>query len=210
MSQAEGDHVVTVFSDYVCPFCYLGRASLRSYLEATDDPPAVEWHPFDLRGQKRGPDGTIREDVDDGKDEDYYERARENVRRLADQYGVEMVVDRDRDVDSFRAQQLALAVQTEYDRETFAALDDAIFDAHWRGERDVGDPDVLVELAGEAGIPEDDARAILEDDEREAALRDRFDAARQHGVTGVPTFVYDGYAARGAVPPEQLRQLIQG
>ncbi|MFB6185738.1 MAG: disulfide bond formation protein DsbA, partial [Halobacteriaceae archaeon] len=39
---------------------------------------------------------------------------------------------------------------------------------------------------------------------------EKFNQAQQAGITGVPTFVYDSYAARGAVPPEQLERLIEG
>jgi predicted DsbA family dithiol-disulfide isomerase len=48
------------------------------------------------------------------------------------------------------------------------------------------------------------------DDEREAALEERFAAAKEADVTGVVTFAYEGYAARGAVPPEQLERLVEG
>ena len=48
------------------------------------------------------------------------------------------------------------------------------------------------------------------DEGRRAALREQFREAQSEGITGVPTFVADGYAARGAVPPEQLRRLVEG
>jgi len=67
---------ITVYSDY------LGRTSLARYQETREEPLAIDWHPFDLRAGKRGPDGEIDESADDGKDEAYYEQARENVRRL--------------------------------------------------------------------------------------------------------------------------------
>jgi len=47
---------ITVYSDYVCPFCYLGRKSLEQYQERRDEPLEIDWHPFDLRAGKRGPD----------------------------------------------------------------------------------------------------------------------------------------------------------
>ena len=79
---------LTVYADYVCPFCFLGRQSLATYREQREDPLVVEWHPFDLRASQRTPDGDIDDSVETGKDEAYYEEARQNVRRLADEYGV--------------------------------------------------------------------------------------------------------------------------
>lgn len=106
------DDTLAVYSDFVCPFCYLGRAALREYLADAADPPTVEWRLFDLRGYKRAPDGELSEDVDDGKDDDYFEQVRENVARLREKYDVEM---RDFDdlpeVDSWDTQQAALYVR---------------------------------------------------------------------------------------------------
>ena len=202
------DETLTVFADYVCPFCYLGYGSLEQYLESADDPPAVEWHPFDLRSQKRGPDGEIDHSVDDGKDDEYFEQAKQNVRRLAEKYDVEMNLDLARDIDSWDAQKVALVLQRSHDRETFAAFHEAVFDALWVDGRDIGDEDVLLEIAAEAGVQEDVVRDILADEDLDAELQNRFEDAQQIGITGVPTFVYDQHAARGAVPPAQLRQLV--
>jgi len=210
MSEPQSTDRIEVYSDYVCPFCYLGRASLRQYLDEAEDPPDVEWRFFDLRGHKRGPDGEIDESVDDGKDEGYFEQARENVRRLQERYDVEMSLDLSRDVDSWNAQQAALHVKQVCDDETFLAFHDAVFDALWQDGRDVGDPDVLAEIAADVGVDPDEVRDAVDDDQLERELRERFDAARERGVTGIPTFAYGEHAARGAVPPEQLRRLVDG
>jgi predicted DsbA family dithiol-disulfide isomerase len=203
---------VTVYSDYVCPFCYLGKAPLEQYLADADEPPDVEWHQFDLRGYKRGRDGEIRDDVDDGKDETYFDRVRENVRRLREQYDVEMldVDDRPVDVGSWDAQKLALHVQREFDEETFAALHERLFVALWQEGRDIGAVDVLVDVAADAGIDAEAVRDAVDDDDLDRALRDRFEAATQAGITGIPTFRSGEHAARGAVPPEQLERLVEG
>ncbi|WP_256687679.1 DsbA family oxidoreductase [Halococcus qingdaonensis] len=204
-----GSETLTMYADYVCPFCYLGEASLEQYQEGRDEPLAVEWHPFDLRGGQRGPDGELDSTADDGKDEDYYAQAKENVERLQEEYDVEMSLSIATDVDSKNAQQAALYVREAYP-ETFETFHEAVFDALWQDERDIGDPDVLVDIATDLGIDADDLRAAIADDEREEALEERFAEAKQTGVTGVPTFAYEGYAARGAVPPAQLERLVEG
>lgn len=209
MSQVSRDKL-TVFSDYVCPFCYLGRAAMEEYLDQAEDPPEVEWHVFDLRGYKRSPDGSIDTDVDDGKDDDYFEQAKQNVERLKEEYGVEMNVDASMEVDSWNAQKLALYIEQAYDEATFLDYHHRTFDAHWQEGRDIGDVDVLVDLAGEAGVPEDEIRDAVADDGLDEELEARFAEAKELGITGIPTFVYDEHAARGAIPPEQFERLIQG
>ncbi len=201
---------ITVYSDYVCPFCYLGRESLARYQETRDERLQIDWRPFDLRSRKRRPDGSIDHAVDDGKDDAYYKQARENVRRLAERYGVEMSLEIATDVDSLPAQVVSYALRERHDYETWLAFDEAVFAALWEDGEDIGDPDLLVDLAADAGVAADEVRSALADDTLRETVREQFSEARRRGITGVPTFVADGHAARGAVPPEQLARLVEG
>jgi predicted DsbA family dithiol-disulfide isomerase len=201
---------ITVFSDYVCPFCYLGKAAMETYLEGAKDPPEIEWHVFDLRGYKRGPEGEIRADVDDGKDEDYFAEVRENVERLKEEYDVDMTLDFSKDVDSWDAQKVSLYVKQSVDAETFLAFHERTFEALWQEGRDISDIRVLVDIAASVGIDESEIRSAVEDEQLEAELERKFEQAQQMGVTGIPTFAYDGHAARGAIPPEQFERLVDG
>jgi predicted DsbA family dithiol-disulfide isomerase len=203
---------ITVYSDYVCPFCYLGRRSLEAYQETRDRDLEIDWQPFDLRSQKRGPDGEIDHAVDDGKDDAYFEQVRENVARLKVKYGADEMLaleDLPDDVDSFEAQVASFYVAEEYP-ERWLDFDESIFDALWLDGLDIGDVDVLVAIASEVGLDGDEIRSAVGNESLRDRLRDQFDDAQAEGVTGVPTFVSDGYSARGAVPPEQLERLVEG
>ena len=210
MSETQSSERITVFSDYVCPFCYLGRESLRQYQSTREAELEIDWHPFDLRSGKRNPDGSIDHSVDDGKDEDYYEQAKQGVRRLQEKYDVEMDLDIATDIDSLPAQIASYYVKEHYDYETWLAFDEAIFAALWIEGRDIGGEDVLVDLAEDVGVDGDEITAALDDDTLHDEVTDEFVAAQQAGVTGVPTFASDGHAARGAVPPEHLQRLVEG
>ncbi len=207
---SEADRLL-VYADYVCPFCYLGRKSLERYEETRErqSPLEIDWQPFDLRRGKRNPDGSIDHAVDDGKDDEYFEQAKQNVRRLQERYDVEMAQEIATDVDSLPAQLASLAVKEEAP-DQWRAFDDAIYEALWQDGRDIGDADVLAELAADVGLPSDVVRAALVDDDRRDRLEELFAEAPQQGITGVPTFVSGGYAARGAVPPAQLERLVEG
>jgi len=203
----DDSQTITVYSDYVCPFCFLGRRSLDRYRERRDDPLTVEWHPFDLRADRRAPDGTLDPDADDGKDEAYYERARENVERLSEEYDVDMARTLIRDVDSWNAQLVSLHVQSTHP-ESWEAFDRAVFDALWQAERDVGDLDVLVDLATAADLDPAVVETALADDELERQLDERFEAARARGIRGVPTFVTETDAVSGAIPADRFGRLF--
>jgi len=210
MSATDTDERITVYSDYVCPFCYLGRESLKRYQDTREDELEIDWRPFDLRSGKRNPDGSIDHSVDDGKDEDYYEQAKEGVRRLQEKYDVEMELDLASDVDSLPAQIVSYHVKESYDYGTWLDFDVAVFEALWQEGRDIGDESVLVEIAEAVGVDPDDVHSALDDDSLRQTVHEQFSAAQQQGITGVPTFAYEGYAARGAVPPEHLERLVEG
>ncbi|NUC73569.1 DsbA family oxidoreductase [Haloterrigena sp. SYSU A558-1] len=206
---ADSPDRLELYADYVCPFCYLGTRSLEQYREEREAPLEIDWQPFDLRSGKRNPDGSIDHEADDGKDDQYYEQAKQNVRRLQEEYGVEMNQIMATEVDSLPAQQASWYVKQEYP-EQWAAFDEAIYGALWQDGRDIGDTDVLADLAETVGLPVDEIRSAIDDDGLRTELEDRFQAAQRRGITGVPTFVYEDHAARGAVPPAQLERLVEG
>ena len=113
------------------------------------------------------------------------------------------------DVDSLPAQVASYYVKSEHP-DRWRDFDEAIFDALWQDGRDIGDSTVLAELAVDVGLDADEVRDAIADDDLREEVGERFTDAQQQGITGVPTFVYDGYAARGAVPPEQLERLVEG
>jgi len=90
-----------------------------------------------------------------------------------------------------------------------AALHDALYKAYFVDASNIGDPEVLVEVAQSVGLAAEGARAVL----TERRFKDAVDAdwakARRYGVTGVPTFVAGGHGVVGAQPYEVLVQLLE-
>ncbi|GGM68985.1 putative DsbA family dithiol-disulfide isomerase [Halarchaeum rubridurum] len=201
---------ITVFSDYVCPFCYLGRRSLAEYQASREEDLEIDWHPFDLRSNQRDDEGEVVRES--GHDDEYYEQARQNVERLREEYDADEMASAfaSDEVDSLDAQVASYHVKETRDYETWLDFDRALFTALWEEERDIGDVDVLADIADEVGIGPEEIREAVADEDLRETLKAKFGEAHQQGVTGVPTFAYEGYAARGAVPPEQLRRLVEG
>jgi predicted DsbA family dithiol-disulfide isomerase len=83
-----------------------------------------------------------------------------------------------------------------------------LYRAYFVDARNIGDPDILVELAASVGLPAEEARTVL----AERRFKDAVDAdwakSHQYGVTGVPTFVAARYGVVGAQPYEVLEQLL--
>jgi predicted DsbA family dithiol-disulfide isomerase len=88
------------------------------------------------------------------------------------------------------------------------AIHDALYRAYFVDARNIGDPDVLVEIAQAVGLPGLEARAVLAERRFKDAVDADWTKSRDYGVTGVPTFVAEGYGVVGAQPYEVLEQML--
>ena len=89
-----------------------------------------------------------------------------------------------------------------------AALHDALYRAYFVDARNIGDVDVLIDVAQAVGLPADEARAVLAERRFKAAVDQDWAKSRTYDVTGVPTFVAGGQGVVGAQPYEVLEQLL--
>ena len=88
------------------------------------------------------------------------------------------------------------------------ALHDALYRAYFVDSQNIADIEVLVELAASVGLPAIEARNVLTTRSFREAVDADWAKSRQYGVTGVPTFVADGYGVVGAQPYEALAGLL--
>ena len=88
-------------------------------------------------------------------------------------------------------------------------MDDALYKAYFVNSNNIGDVDVLLEIAGAAGLSVEEAKSVVENRTFEEAVDADWDKSRQYGVTGVPTYVAGGYGVVGAQPYEVLEKLMQ-
>jgi predicted DsbA family dithiol-disulfide isomerase len=104
------------------------------------------------------------------------------------------------------AQELAKWADT---RPGFEAIHDALYVAYFVDTRNIGDPEVLLDIAQSVGLPRDEASAVLEERRFEAEVDADWDKSRQYGVTGVPTFVASMQGVVGAQSYEVLAQFLR-
>ena len=190
-----------VFSDYVCPWCYL--ASARVARLKKEHGVKVEMVHFPLHPETPA-QGKSLEELFAGRGYDIPKmqaqmRARMQAEGLP--YG-----DRKMTYNSRLAQELGKWADTQPGGE---AIHDALFRAYFVEGRNIGDPDVLVQIAESVGLPGDQAREVLANRTYKAAVDADWQKSREYGVTGVPTFVSGGRGVVGAQPYEALEQLVK-
>jgi predicted DsbA family dithiol-disulfide isomerase len=89
------------------------------------------------------------------------------------------------------------------------AIHDALFRAYFVDARNIGDPEVLVEIAASVGLPAAQAREVIEKRTHKAAIDADWEKSHRYGVTGVPTFVIGSNGVVGAQPYEALEELVK-
>jgi predicted DsbA family dithiol-disulfide isomerase len=190
---------IDIYSDTVCPWCYLGKR--RFDLAIATRPqyePVVVWRPFELN-----PDvpveGVDRETYMAAKmpDQARLEQAHAELERLGEASGIYFRFELISRIPNTRRSHLLIAHAARSGLQ--AAIKDRIMRAYFEEGCDIGDPEELVRLAGEVGLNAAEARNAL-------ILRvgqDGVVAAERHaavlGITGVPTYIFDGqYTISGA------------
>jgi predicted DsbA family dithiol-disulfide isomerase len=201
---------IDIVSDMVCPWCYVGKRRLEKALALRPEVEAdIHWLPFQL-----SPD-MPRE----GKDrQEHYasifgaERAREIMEgmvRTAAAEGLRFETKPGaRSPNTLSAHALMVLAAATPGVDT-TALIEKLFAAHHSASEDLGNLDVLVRIAGEAGMDPDLVRQRLESGADEPAVQSLMAQARELGVSGVPFFIFDRrYAFSGAQPPEAIVELV--
>lgn len=204
---------IKIWSDLMCPFCYIGKAHLNTALEqlGIQDQVEVEWKSFQL-------DPTLPEESILMKDSDYFTKRKgfapdqvaqmhENVAQMGKAAGVEMNFDKVFLVNSTKAHcVLKLAKERGLSNEA----QELLFKAYFTEGKDLGDLAQLAGVVSELGITEAEIAAALQDESILQEIQQDIHEAQQVGVRGVPFFVFqDKYALSGAQPVESFKEVIE-
>lgn len=136
---------------------------------------------------------------------DQWARMVENLERMGKAEGI-VFSERSFTTNSHKALLLAEAAKEE-GPEIFEALNEGLFRAYFTEGRNIGDPQVLREVAQAAGVPFGRLELAWSDAAYEERLGEDREAAERIGITGIPVFIVNGrWIIEGAVPVEMLRE----
>ena len=183
-----------VWSDYLCPWCYLGRdrTALLESLGVTVTPLPYDLHPeLPPVGRRVSPTGRLAE---------------VHARIGAECAAVGLPFNPPEHIPSTRLALSAGEVVRGRRPEAFAALDAALFDAVFVTGEDIGDPDVLAEVVSRSGVDGGEVVDAVARGEGADEVRASIDAAHEVGVTGTPAWLLDG---RLLIPGVQDRETIE-
>lgn len=192
------------YGDYCCPFSYLLWHSLGEYWRTAHDPPAVSWRPFDVHYNRRNDDGSLSKPAVNT----FYERIAPTATETAASRGIELDLNAARGVDGQTAHSVSLVVRDEAGPSAADHFHELVFQAVWEQRRDISDPDVLTELAEEAGVlPSTLDDAMASGQYRQKRL-DLYEQARSQGVTATPTLTFGEETREGALTADEIESFV--
>jgi predicted DsbA family dithiol-disulfide isomerase len=198
-----------VMSDPICPWCYIGKAHLdKALAERPDHPFVIEWHPFQLNPDMPA-GGMGRRAYLEGKfgGKEAAVRAYAPVVEHAEKAGLNINFEAmQRTPNTLNAHRLIHWSGIE-GRQTAAVS--ALFKAYFVDARDIGDVEVLADIADSIEMDAAVVAKLLQSDEDAQAIRDRDAHSREMGINSVPTFIVGNqHAVPGAQPPALWLKVI--
>ncbi len=202
---------IEIWSDVMCPFCYIGKRHLEGAMETLPfkNEIEIEWKSYQLNPDYHN---NTNESL-----YDYLARAKGmtvaqakqltgNVLEMANNAGLKLDFDQSIPANSFDAHRFLHFAKTNGLQNE---AEEALFHAHFMEGKDIANQEVLVAVGQTIGLAAEDLAKMLASDEFTEAVRYDIYESQQIGIRGVPYFVFDRkYALSGAQPAETFQAAI--
>ena len=191
---------VIVYSDYICPFCYIGKNRMDRLQRELDVD--VEWRGLEIHPETP-PEGQTLEEM--GINPHYIDMVRENVNRMAEE--LDLLIKPPPKVSNSKMALLLCEYVREKDK--FTEYHTEIFKAYWQDGKDIGSLDVLLDIIEKLGLDPENARGFLENEDASEKMAEFLLEARAFGIDGVPTFIIGSIVIEGAQPYEVIKKAVE-
>ena len=203
---------VEVWSDVVCPFCYIGKAHFDEALAQFAEKENIEfvWKSFQLNPNlKTNLDQNLYEHLSESKGISV-EQAKgmgSHAAQMGGSAGLALNFDECVVANSFNAHRLIHFAKANGKQQEMKSR---LFKAYFTEGKNIDDAEMLIALAKEIGLDSDEAKAVLGSDKFADAVRSDIQESQQLGDRGVPFFVFDRkYAVSGAQPTNAFSETLE-
>jgi predicted DsbA family dithiol-disulfide isomerase len=189
---------LTVFSDYICPFCYVGHHRLMRLRDEYDL--KINWCFIEIHPET-SPQGEPVASLEYPSEQ--WNLMMQNLEAVAKEEGIAMA-EHTFTTNSKDALLLSEAAK-EQGREKFYDLHEKLFAAFFVDNRNIGDRNILRELAADSGIDREAVESAWQDEKYRQRILSGYHAARQHEIQAVPSFIFGERKLTGVVTEDVMR-----
>ncbi len=203
---------VEIWSDVMCPFCYIGKRRFENALknfEYTDEV-EITWRSFQLNpDMETDPDANINEYLAESKgwSLDQARQMNQQVTDMAADEGLEYNMDQAVVANSYDAHQL---LQFAKDRGKADEIEESLFEAYFTDGKNIANHQTLISLAEDVGIDPTEVKSILDSKKYADSVKHDIQLAQNINITGVPFFLFDRkFAVSGARETEVFLKALK-
>lgn len=189
---------VTVFSDYICPFCYVGHHRLMHLHDQYNL--KINWRFIEIHPETSA-DGEPVSSLEYPSQQ--WNQLMQNLDAVAREEGIAMA-EHTFTTNSKDALLLSEAAK-EQGREKFYTLHERLFTAFFVDSRNIGDRNILRELAIDSGIDSDTIESAWQDNKYQQRILSNYHAARRHEIQAVPSLIFGERKLTGVVSEDVMR-----
>lgn len=206
---------LTIWSDFACPYCYIGETRLEKAIEqlGVKEDVVIDYRAFKLdpEASKEVVSSTperfakkYRLSLDEAKEQI------EQISSLGRELGIDFNYATTQYSNTRDAHRLMKLAEAKYDREVVGRLNELLFKAYFVENLVLSDREVLLAKALEAGMKEADVKEVLDTDKYDDEVRLDEREAMMRGVRGVPYVVFNGeFAVPGALSLDGFKMAVE-
>lgn len=189
---------VTVFSDYICPFCYVGHHRLMRLRDSYDI--KINWCLLEIH-----PENSEQGEPVTSLDypSDYWKQLMENLKRVASEENIPLA-ELTFTTNSKNALLLSETCK-QLGHDKFYALHEKLFSAYFVEQKNIGDKDILRTIAKQAGIDEATIESAWTEGPQHQRILNNYQAARKYEIQSVPSFIFGERVLTGVVNEDVMR-----
>ena len=190
---------ITVYSDYICPFCYVGHHRLQRLRDSYDL--KINWCFLEIH-----PEVSAEGEAIDSLDypSAIWQKMMINLERIAKEENIPL--SKLRFISNSKDALLLSESAKELGRDIFYALHEKLFTSYFVDGKNIGDRKVLQEIASDCGIEQQYVLAAWQKKKYQQRLLENFNSARQHNIQSVPSFVLANKILTGVVSESAFRE----
>ncbi|MFC1588978.1 DsbA family protein [Pseudomonadota bacterium] len=190
---------ITVFSDYICPFCYVGHHRLMRLRDSYDL--KINWCFLEIHPENSA-EGEAVTDLDYSSE--FWDELMKNLKRVAEEENIPLA-EHTFTTNSKDALLLGEACK-QLGSDAFYALHEKIFSAFFVDKKNIGDRNILREIAKSCGIDDDTIDSAWTEPKYQQRLLENFNHARKYQIKSVPSFVFGERVLTGVVDEAIMRE----
>jgi predicted DsbA family dithiol-disulfide isomerase len=202
---------IEIWSDVMCPFCYIGKRHLEEALTELPfkDDIVIDWKSYQLNPAYKNQNGESLYDylsTNKGISLAQAKQMTQQVSEMASHVGLKLDFETSIPANSFNAHRLIHFAASKGKQDL---AEEELFKAHFEQAKNIDDVDTLLEVAVALNLDREETKSVLESNEFEEEVRYDIYESQQLGIRGVPFFVMDRkYALSGAQPVDAFKQAI--